>query len=306
MRIVFRAIAILLCMILLVGCAPTTGDPPAGGDQPEGYEPPARVALSPFVHFSFDDAEFCFINLKNNQYASIWEEPFLSALKRAHDDYGVKISLYVWKDVLHDQSAAHVTEWQACADWLKIGLHSDGDGNFAEASYDVGRAAWEHFVADVYAMTGTYDIIDRMPRLHNFAGSEESLRGMRDATCGALGFLAADDTRVSYSLGETGSTWLQAHDYLTDESGLTYLTTDLRCERHKKDVFAEVLTEKFGRANEAECYILFTHEYEVYNGETVNEYFSWLDDMALYFFENQIPFAFPADFAYPATKGDIT
>ena len=305
MKHVFRLFSFLLCIILLVSCTPAGGDLP-DEEQPAGYEPPARVALSPYVHFSFDDVEFCFYNLKNNQYASIWEEPFLAALKQAHDHYGVKVSLYVWKDVLHGQSTTHAAEWQACADWLKIGLHSDGDGNFAEASYDEGRAAWEHFVADVYAMTGTYAIIDRMPRLHNFAGSEESLRGMRDATCGALGFLAADDTRVSYSLGETGSAWLQTHDYLTDANGLTYLTTDLRCERHKKDVFTEVLTEKFGRADGAECYILFTHEYEVYDGETVNAYFSWVSDMALYFFENQVPFAFPADFIYPATEGDIS
>ncbi len=292
MKTVFRLLSFLLCPFLLFGCAPAT---PSSGKQD------TRVPLSPYVHFSFDDVEYCFNNLKNNAYTSIWDEPFLASLKKAHDTYGVKISLYVWKDVLHDQPTTYAAEWQACSDWLKIGIHSDGAGNFADADYERGKTAWEHFVADVYAMTGTYDSIDRMPRLHNFAGSADALRGMQEASHGALGFLAADDSGVSYSLGEDATLWLQFCDYFTDENGMAYLTTDVRCERHRTQVFSEVLKAKFDSALDEETYILFTHEPWVYDGVTVNDRISWVDDVARYFNEKQIPFAFPQEFIYPAT-----
>ena len=225
MKKLFSLLALILVAALLFACTPTL--PPEGGN--EGGDPPNETpfALTPYVHISFDDAEHCFRNLKNNNYTSLWDEPFFAALYDAHESYGARFSLYVWKDVLHDQPTDYQDEWQAAADWLKIGLHSDGDGNFAEADYTRGKTEWEHFISDVYAMTGSYDSIDRIPRLHNFAGSSEALRGMCEAEQGALGFLAADDTRISYDLTAEENAVLLESDYLF-YNGRVYLPTDLR------------------------------------------------------------------------------
>ena len=300
MKPVFRMFLLLLCACLLFGCAPTETPVGGGGDPQHGNESTQPKPLERYMHFSFDDMEHCFRNLKTEGYESIWDEPFLAVLYEAHERYGVKFSLYVWKDVLHGQSDAYAEEWQAAADWLKIGLHSDGDGNFAEATYEEGRAAWERFVTDVYEMAGTYEIIDRIPRLHNFAGSAEALRGMKEAEHGALGFLAADDTRLSYALDADACAAMREGDYVKDASGLLYLTTDLRCERHKDELLYDVLAEQYAENLDAQtCYVLFTHEYEVYDGYTVNGNFDWIHDAAQFFLENEIPFAFPAEFVYP-------
>lgn len=297
MKILSRILLLLLCPCLLLACAPT--EAPAGGTPPAsgGSTPPKQLAR--YMHFSFDDMEHCFRNLKTEGYDSIWDEPFLAALYDAHERYGIKFSLYVWKDVLHGQPDAYAEEWQAAADWLKIGLHSKDDGNFAEATYEEGRAAWERFVSDVYAMTGTYEIIDRIPRLHNFAGSAEALRGMQEAEHGALGFLAADDTRLSYALDAETCEAMREGDYVKDANGLLFLATDERCEWYRNELLYDILAEKYAENLDAEtCYILFTHEYEVYDGHTVNGNFDWVHDAAQFFLENEIPFAFPAEFVY--------
>ncbi|MBQ8174983.1 MAG: hypothetical protein IJ009_06240 [Clostridia bacterium] len=296
MKALFRISLLLLCAAMLFACTPTV--PPTGGD--EGDDPPtneAPLALTPFLHISFDDVEHCFRNLKEKNYASIWEEPFLAALREAREGYGATFSLYVWKDILHDQPSCYQIEWQAASDWLKIGLHSDGDGNFAEADYTRGKTEWEHFVSDVYAMTGSYDCIDRIPRLHNFAGSAEALRGMSEAAPGALGFLAADDTRISYDLTAEENAVLLESDYLFYNNRV-YLPTDVRFENYREQSIYEILAQKWGATPTDKCFILFTHEYEVYDGTAMNKCFSWIDEAALYFGEKNIPFAFPQDFSY--------
>lgn len=285
-RLLSFLLLLLLCMVMLSSCVTVT----TGG----GERPSADVLLEqmrPYVHISFDDMEKTFLNLKTKDYESLWDEPFLAALKEAHEGYGACFSLYVWKDVLHDQPTRYQEEWQSAADWLRIGLHSDADGNFAEADYARGKAAWEHFVADVYAMTGTYNILDRIPRLHNFAGNAEALRGMHDAEHGALGFLAADDGRISYDLTEAENTQLRAADLYICHQRL-YVPTDLRFENHRDESIYEVLCEKWGNAPTEKCFILFTHEYELYDGETVNENFAWIDEAALYFDEQGIAFGY--------------
>ena len=301
MKIFSRILLLALCATMLFSCTPTL--PPEGGEG-NGGDPPAEPSpkpLSPYVHLSFDDTERVFYNLKNKEYASLWEEPFLAALREAHESYGAVFSLYVWKDVLHGQSDRYAAEWQAAADWLKIGLHSDGEGNFAEADFARGKSEWEHFAADLYAMTGSYDCMDRIPRLHNFAGSAEALRGMCEAEHGALGFLAADDTRISYDLSAQENAVLLESDHLY-YNGRVYLPTDVRFENHRGQSIYEVLCEKWGTTPADTCFILFTHEYEVYDGETVNESFSWIDEAALYFDETGIPYAFPQEFSYEKNK----
>ena len=292
MKTILRLTLLLICAALFFACTPTV--PPAGDGEDD---PPTQSAPAPFVHISFDDVEFCLQNLKENGYASLWDEPFLAALYEAHQDYGACFSLFVWKDALHGQPKKYQEEWQAAADWLKIGLHSDGDGNFAEADYTRGKTEWEHFVRDVYAMTGSYDSIDRIPRLHNFAGSTEALRGMCEAEHGALGFLSADDDRISYDLSAEENAVLAGTDYLYYRDRV-YIPTDLRFENFAARSVYEVLCEKWGDAPRDTCYILFTHEYEVYDGTAVNEKFSWLDEAALYFAEQEIPFAFAQNFSY--------
>ena len=62
-----------------------------------------------------------------------------------------------------------------------------------------------------------------------FSGSEQALLGMRDADSGALGFLSADDDRLSYHFDESMMTHLYGNDRLVDDdTDLVFISTDIR------------------------------------------------------------------------------
>ena len=143
-----------------------------------------------FMHISFDDTAASLLNLNNTEYDSLFDEPFFKWLKGLHDTYGAKFSMYVFADSLSDVPDRFAAEFTAASDWMKFGLHSpNNDSNYKSATYEEGKQAWNDFVANIIRITGTEACIDRIPRLHNFAGSKNAVLGMRDANCGALGFL---------------------------------------------------------------------------------------------------------------------
>jgi hypothetical protein len=114
-----------------------------------------------------------------------------------------------------------VAEFSANSSWLKFGLHGSTEYTYAESTYTVGQTDWNNFVDYVMTFTGNYNCIDRTPRLSAFAGSLDACLGMRDARCGALGFLSADDTRLSYYLDSLGNARVYP---FTLESGSTDLS----------------------------------------------------------------------------------
>ena len=244
-------------------------------------------AKEQFLHLSFDDVHKCFINLKNKQntYDSLYDEPFFKWLKKMNDTYQARFSLYVFNDYMKDIPSKFADEFYAAKDWLKIGLHAPNNStNYANYTYEQGKAEWNDFVSNVHRITGSYENLDRIPRLHNFAGSEAALKGMRDANYGALGFLAADDSRNSYYLNKEISTYLFDHDHVKDhKNDLIFITTDFRTEWFNSSkpsakgptestMYLELLSKYSDEnyANSVSTFILFGHENQYYDGTTVD------------------------------------
>ena len=150
-----------------------------------------------FFHISFDDVEKSLNNLQNNTYESIWEEPFFKWLSELHNKTGAKFSLYVYSESLKNFTQnKYAKEFFLAKDWLKFGLHTGSINDYAQSTYKQGKGDWNRFVKRLKRITGSYSNIDRIPRLHCFSGNEEALKGMRDAKCGALGFLTSDETPI--------------------------------------------------------------------------------------------------------------
>ena len=207
----------------------------AGGERgpqgPAGKDGKDGTMVQQCIHVSFDDVKDVTAALAAGTLASVWDNAFLAALKDAHDKYGMTFSLYLYA-VPSPVPTKYQAELAAAAKWLKWGLHGWG-GDYSEASYTKGQSDWNTMVSAVLAMTGTQEAVDRMPRLHMFAGTREALRGMRDANLGALGFLTADDARDSYYLDAQRRDWLYSgeNDHLIDfEEGLIFYRTDLRLD----------------------------------------------------------------------------
>ena len=101
-----------------------------------------------------DDVIWVFRDLARQRPKSMFDNPFLAALKEAHERYGLKLQLncFYRTDLFYgmdefslaDMTDAYKDEWQAAKGWLKLGFHAYQefpDYPFVNASYgDIATA----------------------------------------------------------------------------------------------------------------------------------------------------------------------
>lgn len=287
--------------------------------QEQDVETPVYTTNANYMHLSFDDVSKCFENLANNTYESLFDETFFKQLQSLHNEYGAKFSLYTYNGVLDNVPNTYADEFTNNSSWLKIGLHSNENGlSLANATYNQGLTYWNDFVANIERICGTTACIDRLPRLEYFSGSHNALFGMRDANCGALGFLSADDNRLSYYFNNDVMSYLYDNDYLKDEiNNLLFLSTDVRADWFysftssnsykvptKTNVFdeLELRNENSSFDNSFESLIVFAHEWLVYDGETINTKFTSITDACRFAKKYNVAF----DYAQNRTYKNVT
>ena len=225
-----------------------------------------------FAHLSFDDVEYCMLDLKNNAetYDSIFDNPFFAMLKKLHETYGAVISLYLFLNNSDGGISAYPTsfssEFAENADWLKFGIHQ-GASNYASTSAEAALSDYNNFTSNIVNIGGTVDIIDRCPRLGNFAGNLNSMLAMRDANGGIVGLLSAYDDRDSYYLSSADSAYLFNHGKFCDsEHHLTFFRTIKTFEVANPSTELPKLLTLAGM-NGAPYGIIMMHEYGIYGSE---------------------------------------
>lgn len=246
-----------------------------------------------YIHMSFDDVTLCINNLINNSYNSLFDEPFFKHLKSNHDNYGFVYSLYVYNiEQLENVPTKFKNEFFNASNWLKFGLHAHGArDNYQFASYSQAKSDWEFFVTQILRLTGTPNAIDRMPRLANFQGSYGALCAMRNSRYGAMGFLSADDIRSSYSMTPYETQQLNNNlTYFNKFLGLYYIKTNYRIENDENII--AYLTNAWQNNSGFNHYIIFTHEYQIYNGQAITKDF-YLHNVGQFAIDNNVPFDFP-------------
>lgn len=230
---------------------------------------PTETALDPdfvdskYMHIAIDDVSNCLLRLKNTEYTSLYDEPFFAWLKKLHNSYGAKFSLYTYVNVLEHVPDTYKEEFAEAKDWLKISLHAeDAASSYADVNltHDYGRTIWKQFAENVFRITGTYQSIDRMPKLEGSAGSKEVLLGMKDAVSdsgykyGAIGCLA-DKIQAN---GQT----LFTDDFYIDD-GFVFVSTDIVFGGLDADPVKR--QEQYGAAASMHSCIALLHEGQVYD-----------------------------------------
>ena len=267
---------------------------------------------SKYIHISFDDVSKSIKNLAQNDYSSVWDEPFFKELKSLHEKYKAKFSLYLFLDSdICECGGKYQAQLKNTGDWLKFGLHAESaDGSYANSTYTQGLNDWDNFVKDIINFTGSEDSVDRVPRLQGFSGSRECLMGMRDAKVGAIGFLTADDSRESYYLTSEQSELAKTSGYYKDaKTGLCFVTTDMRGDWFGKNFTSEydydkptesdVYSELEYRPLNSEydyktcAYIWFCHEWNIYDGKKLNKNKEHLEDVCRFANDYNISFDYP-------------
>ena len=119
------------------------------------------------VYFYIDDVIWPFRDITRERPKSIFDQHLLKMLKEAHDKYGLKVTIncfyrtdYSYTDdefTLAEMTDAYKAEWQANADWLKIGFHSKQefpDYPLINVEYDDMKNQYMRFVNEVKRFAG--------------------------------------------------------------------------------------------------------------------------------------------------------
>ena len=229
------------------------------------------------VHFSCDDVYACLYDLILNQdtYESIFENDFFAGLKECHVKTGACFTLNTFNTVttipnydISNVPTKFQKEFQANKSWLRFAFHAENENtNYASAT-DV-LTSYNKFVASIYKLTGDYDCIDRIVRLHYFSGSLENVLLIKDADYGIIGLLTADDMRTSYYLSnEQSETARLKGKYFDLKNELLFIKT---LSRNPQTARQELDSNPLYRKNTE----IFWHEHE-----NLKHTMTWITDIA--------------------------
>jgi len=114
------------------------------------------------VFFYIDDVIWIFRDLTRKNPKSIFDNPFLTVMKKAHDEYGLKVQLNVFyrtdfyygndEFTLADMTDSYKSEWKNNSDWLKFSFHAKQefpDYPYINADYRDVKEGYESFANEV-------------------------------------------------------------------------------------------------------------------------------------------------------------
>lgn len=156
-----------------------------------------------------DDVIWIFRDLTRQRPRSMFDHPFLGALKEAHERYGLKVQLNCFYRTdffygmdefsLADMTDAYRGEWQASKDWLRLGFHSYQefpDYPFVNADYGDVAAVFDRIHGEVLRFAGegafTYALVG-----HWLPISKDGCRALKDR--GVKLVACTDGSRFAYT-----------------------------------------------------------------------------------------------------------
>jgi len=259
------------------------------------------------VHISVDDCLFMLLDLVSGEhdYQSVFEQPMFAFFKELHQLYGAVFSCYCffqdWETGrdLSELSNMFADEFQANGDWLRLGFHgldrrtAYGDTAFQVQNmhddYEPAKADYVQVISHLERITGGGTCIDRMPRVHYYAGSQEAVRAWREAGNGIQGLLSAEDNRRCYYHSSQQQEQLLQVGYLRDdEEELAFFRTCLRLEQ-TADIHCWL--ERVSIDPALKDIIIFIHECWL-KKEDIREK---IKQCTRFFFQRGYDFGFPQD-----------
>ena len=209
--------AVLVALVVIAGCA-----------RERRPQPTTRA-----YHFSVDDVTAILSDLATRPYKSMFEQPALGFLRQLHERYGAKVSLYVFYEGegfdLSKMPARYKQEFEANADWLKLGFHSrDKSTRYleeSEACASRARRDYQLVIKEITRLAGEKSLTPFV-RFHLWEISGRALGGLREA--GLRGVLVTRE-QADRERGERresrGVTWS-----VDEGTGVAVIATDLAFE----------------------------------------------------------------------------
>ena len=158
--------------------------------------------------FFIDDVIWCLRDITRQRPKSMFDHPFLGALKKAHDLYGLKVQLHLFyrtdffydadEFTLADVTDAYKAEWAAASDWLKLGFHSlqeFPDYPWINADYEDAKKVCGNIFKEIRRFAGDATIA-RSTVAHWGSISKDTVRALRD--CGVKLVSCSGGPRYEY------------------------------------------------------------------------------------------------------------
>ena len=207
------------------------------------------------VHVSIDDVEICLRDLQDNdeQYLSVFQQPFLSNLRRLHQQTGAKFTLYTYECSgnyhVSKIPKRFIHEIRENADWLRFGFHAK-EPEFIKDSVtrlEYFKEAYASLESSKLVVCGGGNL-----RLHYYYATPEEVAFLKEK--GVKVLLSADDDRISYSLPQNINKLLLQKENII-YNGMTYERTDIRIEK----TWCPIIDLLKNRNDE--MIVVFTHEW---------------------------------------------
>lgn len=216
-----------------------------------------------YVYISLDDTIELFKDLKKNNYKNIFENKTLNYLRKLNKKYGAKVTLYVCFEndgfKLTEVSTNYKNQFEENKNWLKFGFHSQSfESDYSLESSNLDIKEYEKVINQLEKIVGNKSI-DKISRVHLFAGNKNMLKKLREKNL-LIGLLGADDNRKIYYLDDNKSLELKKNGELYDqETNLYFIATDIRGEKMKNILLIKELVDQ----NKDKQLIIFTHEWSL-------------------------------------------
>lgn len=228
-----------------------------------------------------------------------------------HKRYNLKVSLYIYKiDFLKELGSTFKEDFLDNADWMKLGFHAGQIDNLKTDDEILAKKYYQYFIQNIlYIVGGSSKIFDRVPRLNYFAGSKQALLTLHNSPNGCIGFLCADDSRLSYYIQEDEYEILRRERIYYDKiSSLYFFPTDMRLDwfvegfssvnKYCKPVKSTPYEELIYRTKEGKKLnnlIIFTHEWQYYSSkyEIKEEMIKRIADVGQFALDYNYKFDFP-------------
>lgn len=229
--------------------------------------------MSKKAYFYIDDVIWPFRDITRERPASIFDQILLKMLKEAHDKYGLKVVLnafyrtdYFYGDdefTLAEMTDAYKAEWEANADWLKIGFHAKQeypDYPHVNIDYQDMKNMFRRFKKEVIRFAGE-NTLSTAFNPHWSPVSKDGLRALTEEGI-IIVSVTASDGRIEYNGDPTSLPYGHALRLLNNrkpETGLFYRNSRNEAIHHSICGYNHISLEEYNR-------IHFTHE-AIYNDE---------------------------------------
>ena len=209
------------------------------------------------------------INKNKDEYASVFENPYLAMYKKAHDDFGAKVHLNIFYEFIPNScdfssereyfNLSMMTdkfrdEFRANSDWLKLAFHANSeypDKPYKDASPEKIREDYLRVCREIERFAGS-EVISNTTTLHWGAATREGVRelrrlGLRSLT-GYFRTNGAGDPVVSYYFDADRLDLVANSDYYYDpDTDMSFAQIDLvlneKTYEHNISALGEIIND---------------------------------------------------------------